>query len=555
MINRLFAFALTALLLFSACGPSKETPSAAVVLPKHFIVIGVDGMSPDGINNAPTPNMDWLMQNGSSTLTARAVLPTSSSTNWASMLMAAGPEQHGITSNNWERDDHILPPVVTGPEDIFPTIFSVIRKQKPQAETGAIYHWDGFGRLFEKSTVSYDKHIDSEQGTADEAGRYIKEKKPDFLFIHLDHVDGAGHGAGHGTPEYYQAVARADSLIGQIIQHTKDAGIFEETVFLVTSDHGGIGTGHGGETLDEILIPFILYGKGIKKGYAIPHPVYTYDNGATVAFALGLEQPYAWIGRPVKSAFEGHDAPTGIDSSAIEAIASPVILPKRLGNKPAGGLFIDSLPTVTIETTANGGITYYTTDGSEPNEQSNKYAAPFQLTKTTVVKAKTYLNGTSSPTYIAYFRLVDSKAGVGLKYNYYEGEGWTFLPAFRSFKPLKKGTVAEISHEQATDHRDGSFAYVFEGFIQIDSTGEYRFYTNSDDGSKLFIGEELIVDNDGDHGTQERGGKVDLTPGWHPIRVEWFNGGGGFWLDCYYRGPGVPKQIIPGNVLRPNKPQ
>ena len=57
--------------------------------------------------------------------------------------------------------------------------------------------------------------------------------------------------------------------------------------------------------MDEIEIPFILLVKALKKGYLIKNKVYTYDNAATVAYLLGVEQPYAWIGKPVKTAFEG----------------------------------------------------------------------------------------------------------------------------------------------------------------------------------------------------------------------------------------------------------
>lgn len=96
-----------------------------------------------------------------------------------------------------------------------------------------------------------------------------------------------------------------DSLITLIVNATKFANIYDQTMFLLISDHGGIGYGHGGETLEEIEIPFILFGRGIKKNYKITQPVYVYDTAATVAFALDLEVPYAWIGRPVISAFEG----------------------------------------------------------------------------------------------------------------------------------------------------------------------------------------------------------------------------------------------------------
>ncbi|MYI84231.1 MAG: alkaline phosphatase family protein, partial [Rhodothermaceae bacterium] len=70
--------------------------------PIHIVVVGVDGLSPDGIRQASTPNLDALMEQGASSFSARAVLPTSSSPNWASMINGAGPEQHGIISNAWQ---------------------------------------------------------------------------------------------------------------------------------------------------------------------------------------------------------------------------------------------------------------------------------------------------------------------------------------------------------------------------------------------------------------------------------------------------------------------
>jgi len=65
----------------------------------------------------------------------------------------------------------------------------------------------------------------------------------------------------------------------------------------------------------------------------------------------------------------------------------------------------------------------------------------------------------------------------------------------------------------------------------------------------LYIDDEMIVNNDGDHGTIERMGSVDLTRGYHKIKVEYFNQSGGYWLDVYYKGPGVDKQIIPADKL------
>ena len=182
--DKIIYASLVFVLLFSilSCEQDGKMANQSV---KHVIVIGVDAMSPNGIINAETPIMDDMMANGSYTLNARGVLPTSSSTNWASMVSGSGPEQHGVTSNGWERDDYTLPPVITGTEDIFPTIFGVAREQRSDLEMGAIYTWSGFGRLIERSALSYDTTQKTDELTLEKATTYIKVKKPDFLFIHF----------------------------------------------------------------------------------------------------------------------------------------------------------------------------------------------------------------------------------------------------------------------------------------------------------------------------------------------------------------------------------
>jgi predicted AlkP superfamily pyrophosphatase or phosphodiesterase len=276
-------------------------------LPKgieHVIIIGVDGMSPDGIKNANTPVMHKLIAQGAVKWNVRTVLPSSSSPNWASMIMGAGPEQHGITDNDWQRDKHTLPPVVANEEGIFPTIFGVLHQQYPKADIGAVYHWDDFGRLFEKNAVNHDRHFSTEDSTATDFIQYIRTAQPLFAFVHFDHVDHAGHEYGHGSPLYYQAVAKTDSLIGRIMEN-----IPTNTLVIITADHGGKGKSHGGATPEEAEIAMIFSGKDVKAGYEIKQPVYTYDLAATIAFALHAKQPYAWIGRPVKSAFAGFNEP------------------------------------------------------------------------------------------------------------------------------------------------------------------------------------------------------------------------------------------------------
>ena len=104
--------------------------------------------------------------------------------------------------------------------------------------------------------------------------------------------------------------------------------------------------------------------------------------------------------------------------------------------------------------------------------------------------------------------------------------------------------------QAAVDPGDSdSFAIRFTGLISITAGGTYTFYTNSDDGSKVFINGSEIVDNDGNHGTQERSGTVSLTPGLHNIEVLFYEDGGGESLVVQYSGPSLFKQDIPFTVL------
>ncbi|MCE6990865.1 alkaline phosphatase family protein [Dyadobacter sp. CY323] len=521
---------------------------------EHVIVIGVDGLSPDGIRKAETPVIDDMITNGSVKWNVRTVLTSASSQNWASMIMGAGPEQHGIINNDWEMDDHSLPPIVNEADGRFPTIFSVLHQAKPDAEIGVVYHWDGFGRLFQKSAVNYDKRFSTEDSTAADFINYIKTKKPALGFVHFDHVDHGGHHGGHGSDEYYKSVAKADSLIGKILAGIKDAGIMDKTLVILWADHGGIGYGHGGATPQEAEIAGVFYGKGVKKGYKIEQQVYTYDLASTIAFVTGIQQPYAWIGRPVKSAFEGFNEPENLWLGE-KSVDAPVIFPERKLYQQAGGLYIDETPAVKMESKIENGTLRYTTDGSDPDAKSPKYEKPFIVNQTTVVKARAFdEKGNASVLSTAYFRVVKSGLGNGLSATFYQGNDLKKLPDFTKMKKGSSWTSPEFGMKrdeinELLEKGNESFAVNFEGFIRIDQPGKYLFTTQSDDGSKLFVDGKEVVDNDGNHGVKEETGTIELTAGKHPIRVEYYNNGGGFWLDAFYKGPGVAKQLIPADKL------
>ena len=542
------------LTLAIALAPAAAAWCNPAVAPRvaHVIIVGVDGMSTDGVSKADTPTLHDMMNRGSWTLHARGVLPTTSAANWASVLTGAGPEQHGVTRNEWQVGESDIPASVTGSGGFFPSIFQVLTDQHPEWEVGSIYQWDGFGNLYDKRFVDYDVHGKDEDETTALAETYIRTKRPAFLFVHLDHVDDAGHTHGHGTPLYYQAVAKADRLIGRIRQATIDAGLADETVIIVTSDHGGVGKGHGGQSLAELEIPWIVYGHGIKLGNKLDLPINTFDTPATVAWLLGARSPYGWLGRPITSVRVGEPV-TDLAYRSSSFYAAPVIEPSNDGNADAGGLFIDRSVRMTLRNPNAVGEIRYTLDTSVPTSGSPLYAGPVEILRSTLVRAALFVDGKpSSMPSKAYFRILNPKQheGAGVNYSVYLlPEPAMRLPDFDRLSPVASGASHEISLAEVALPREDNVAVVFDGYLQIATGGTYDFSLASDDGSKLFVDGKPVVDNDGSHGVITAHGTIELQPGKHAIRAEWFNGGGGAWLGAYYQGPGIPRQYIDPNRL------
>lgn len=272
---------------------------------KHVVLIGLDGWGAYSVEKAEMPNVKKLMSEGSYTLKKRSVLPSSSAVNWASMFMGAGPELHGYTE--WGSQVPELPSRVVDEDGIFPTVFGLLRRAEPKAEIGCICEWDGMRYVVDTLALNYDKHVaeasKEPEATARYAAEYIKQSKPNLVAVIFDNPDHVGHADGHDTPAYYEVLKQLDGYVGQIVQAVKDAGMLDETVFIVTADHGGINKGHGGKTMQEMETPFIISGKNIKKGYSFTESMMQFDIASTIAWIFNLEQPQVWIGRPMKQVF------------------------------------------------------------------------------------------------------------------------------------------------------------------------------------------------------------------------------------------------------------
>ena len=301
---------LIILLLAVACCSEKQPQMKA----SHVIFIGVDGVSTPAFKDpallARMPNVKMMMENGSYTLGKRSVMPSSSAINWATIFNGLPTEQHGY--GHWNSSKPEIPAVLDNGRGMPPTIYTLLREQQPEAESGCVYNWDGIGPLLDTTVLSYYRYdpgyhnpdgYTMEKYTQERAVKYILEKKPTFFTFYIGDVDEVGHRLGWDTPGYYDCLEETDRMVGLILQAARDAGIFDDTIFVFSSDHGGSEKGHGQLQMLHLETPFVLYGKNIRKGYVLEYPMMQYDLPATLAYALGLRIPDQWRGRPMKEMF------------------------------------------------------------------------------------------------------------------------------------------------------------------------------------------------------------------------------------------------------------
>lgn len=494
------------------------------------IIIGVDGLSPRGLDEGLTPNMNRLIAQGSTSFRARGVLPTSSSPNWASMIMGAGPAQHGITSNDWRVWNRSIMPSKEGSDGRFPSVFSELRRQRPSARISVVYDWGGFGALFDHSVVDVNADTDGPENTMQRAVEEYRDNRPDLLFVHIDHVDGAGHGDGWHTPAYFDAVKRADDLIGDMIRAIDDERAWRNTVMILTSDHGGVGKSHGGQSMAELEIPWIIAGAGIANSREITRDINTYDTACTAAYLLGLNQHPSWIGKPIIEAMAS--APNGgwTDSAYLPA--------PRLS--PPGALLATDEVVVVLDSEVPSADITYTLDGSEPTKHSPVYTQPLLIEETTTIRARAFMRGRESRITSDTYRLLRSDSPRPVRYSYYEAPGdeprWERLPDFDRLSPIREGVCPEIGLA-TIETREDQYAIRFVTRLRIDESGTFMLHLKSDDGSRLKLGRRTLIDNDGSHGPLEKSATLDLEAGLHTVTVEYFEDHGGEALELAITGP------------------
>ena len=290
---------------------------------KHVVVIGIDGAGAF-IREADTPHFDRIFAGGAVTYDALASNPTISAECWGSMLLGVGPEVHGLTNG-------IVSSTPYPTDSPFPSLFRRIREVMPSAELGSYCDWNPitFGIVENNQNVSTATARDTELTPM--ICDYIRTKKPDFLFCHMDSVDGAGHGHGYGSEKHLQRIHEVDALVNDVYTAVSDAGMLEETLFIVIADHGGTpfngsGASHGGWTDGEKWVTFAAVGKTVQKTYL--EAMNIRDLAAIVLYAFGIDAPAfdekGWTAQIPDGLFDDKEIPAYRDISHLTGAAPRV---------------------------------------------------------------------------------------------------------------------------------------------------------------------------------------------------------------------------------------
>ena len=260
-------------------------------LARRVLILSIDGLRPDAIPMAPMQNVEALMAGSAYTFTAQTVYPSVTLIAHASMLGGVCPSKHGVDWNDYLPDRGYA---------IGTDLFDLAHAAGMQ--TVMYVGKEKLRQLTEPSSTDVFTFINDRDLVI--ADQLIANFPQDFrlLFIHFATVDDMGHEYGWMSPQQLNVAYRADQALGLILAELDARGLRQETLIIVTADHGGHETTHGSHLPEDMTIPWIANGAGIKPEQ-LTIQVHTMDTAATAAFALGLPIPPEWDGVPVYEAF------------------------------------------------------------------------------------------------------------------------------------------------------------------------------------------------------------------------------------------------------------
>ena len=236
-------------------------------------------------------------------------MPSVTLPNWTGHLTGSGPEQHGIDNNDWTLDQHELPGVETDAEGYYPSVFKVLKERIPKMRTGYYYNWANLINPINQKYLDEISYLEDDRyhENYDKAFLFARKYKedPTLIFLYSVHTDHAGHKYNWMSPEYIAAIEEADAAIGDLVSDLKSSGLYDGTHFLLITDHGGKGKGHGGMSPVEMNVPWAITGPAIAKNEIMKEPNNNTNTGSVILRLFGIQDvPKSWIGEVPESIFE-----------------------------------------------------------------------------------------------------------------------------------------------------------------------------------------------------------------------------------------------------------
>ena len=254
-------------------------------------LVVLDGLRPDAIPLVSTPRLDAFSKAGSSTMSATTVVPAVTLPAHLSMLTSVPPDIHGVVDNTWNTKGRSFANLV---DQVAMTGRSSV----------AFYTWEPLRDLWSPGSMAatwfrnLDWRTDGDHQVAEAVADFFGHSDADFAFVYLGSIDIAGHQHGWMSDEYLHQIETVDEVLGGVLD-----GLGADATTVVTSDHGGHDHVHGTGHPDDLTIPWIISGPGIRRNHLLETAVCLLDTAPTLAHAMGLRPPGSWQGAAVLEAF------------------------------------------------------------------------------------------------------------------------------------------------------------------------------------------------------------------------------------------------------------
>ena len=268
----------------------------------HVILIVIDGVRPDVLVGANTPNFDALTVEGSYTWNAWTVTPSVTIKAIPSIMTGATPEVHQV--DDWYGEIHA---------ETIPEVFE---------EAGLSTALIGSGGIlagYNENTywTEYYYHENADEHFTTRAIEYFVENRPFFMYVYNPMPDRRGHEHGHESAEYREAIENADYHVGRLVDNLKELGVYDRTLIVITPDHGMTGTSHGWGYENDMRIFSIWRGPGVRENYQMVDNVYippsaTYDETYVAHRIIDIA--------PTMTSLVGFRAPENSESNIIHQI-------------------------------------------------------------------------------------------------------------------------------------------------------------------------------------------------------------------------------------------